>query len=63
MAGETIEAIRSALARLYTHAEALEWLQSAHPGLAGRRPLDLMAEGKPDDVLAVLRSIEEDAHP
>lgn len=63
MAGETIDAaIRSALGRLYTHAEALEWLQSPHPHLAGRRPLDLMVEGKGDDVLAVLRRIEEDAY-
>ena len=60
---ETIDAvIRAALAGLYTQAEAVKWLQSAHPRLAGRRPIDLMAEGKADDVLALLRRSKEDTY-
>lgn len=59
MAGETIEAIQGILDHRYTADEALLWLRSGHPQLGDRRPIDMLVDGREDDVLAVLRSLDE----
>lgn len=50
------------LAELYPPDEARLWLFSRHEQLEGRRPADLIAEGRVDDVLAVIDQLRDGAY-
>ena len=47
------------LAELYTPEEARIWLYSKHRLLGGERAIDLIHDGRTDQVLAVIESLDE----
>lgn len=47
------------LAELYDPRETRVWLYSKHPLLDGKRAIDLIHEGRADEVLAVIASLDE----
>jgi uncharacterized protein (DUF2384 family) len=47
------------LAELYSPDETRVWLYSKHRLLDGKRPIDLVHEGRADEVLAVVESLDE----
>jgi hypothetical protein len=47
------------LAELYTPQETRLWLYSKHRLLGGTRAIDLINDGKTDEVLAVIESLSE----
>ncbi|MBV8927421.1 MAG: DUF2384 domain-containing protein [Bradyrhizobium sp.] len=50
------------LSEYYTAEETRLWLHTPHPMLEGRRAIDLLNEGKMEDVLAVIESIDAGAY-
>lgn len=46
------------LAEFYEPDEARLWLQSPHPQLSGRRPYDLIMEGRTPNVLEVIERLD-----
>jgi len=50
------------LADLYPPDEARLWLFSRHEQLAGQRPADLIADGRVDEVLAVIDQLRDGAY-
>jgi uncharacterized protein (DUF2384 family) len=50
------------LADLYTPDEARLWLFSRHTLLDGRRPADVIAEGRTEDVLALIDQLRDGAY-
>jgi transcriptional regulator with XRE-family HTH domain len=49
------------LSEFYTSEETRLWLHTPHPMLGGKRAIDLLNEGKMEDVLAVIESIDAGA--
>jgi transcriptional regulator with XRE-family HTH domain len=47
------------LAEFYSPDETRVWLYSKHRLLDGERPIDLVHEGRADEVLAVIQSLDE----
>lgn len=54
----TLEWLVSQLAAYYTSDEAKLWLFSPHPLLDGRRPADLIAERRTDEVLQLIDQLD-----
>ncbi|WP_371422167.1 hypothetical protein [Tardiphaga sp.] len=50
------------LAELYTPEETRIWLYSKHRLLEGARPIDLMHDGRADEVLTIIESLAEGAY-
>lgn len=50
------------LAAFYEPDEARLWLFSPHPDLGGRRPADLIAQDRTDQVLAVIDRLQSGAY-
>jgi len=50
------------LSEYYTAEETRIWLFSRHPQLDGKRAIDLINEGKSEDVLAVLDRLDAEAY-
>lgn len=50
------------LADFYPPDEARLWLFSRHTQLAGRRPADLIAEGRTEEVLAIIDQLRDGAY-
>ena len=50
------------LAEFYSPTETRLWLYSKHRLLDGARAIDLIHDGKADEVLAVLESLDEGAY-
>ena len=50
------------LADLYSPDEARLWLFSRHTLLGGRRPADLIAEGRTEEVLALIDQLRDGAY-
>jgi transcriptional regulator with XRE-family HTH domain len=47
------------LAEFYAPEETRVWLYSMHRLLAGRRPIDLIHDGRAEEVLAVIESLDQ----
>ena len=54
--------IADQLASVYAPDEARLWLFSPHAELAGRRPADLIAEGRTDEVLEIIDRLQSAAY-
>ena len=52
----------SELSELYRPDEAKLWLFSPHKMLDGRRPADLIAQGKAEDVLRIIEQLKDGAY-
>jgi transcriptional regulator with XRE-family HTH domain len=50
------------LADFYTPEETRLWLHTAHPMLKGARAIELIHEGRTEEVLAVIESIDTGAY-
>jgi transcriptional regulator with XRE-family HTH domain len=50
------------LAEFYSPEEARIWLYAKHRLLQGRRAIDLLHDGKADEVLAVIESLDDGAY-
>lgn len=50
------------LAEFYSPDEARIWLYSRHPLLNGERAIDLVHEGRTDEVLRVIESLDESTY-
>ena len=50
------------LAELFSTDEIRVWLYARHRLLDGNRPIDLIHDGKTDEVLAVIESLEEGSY-
>jgi transcriptional regulator with XRE-family HTH domain len=50
------------LAEFYDPAETRLWLYAKHPLLDGERPMDLIHDGRSDEVLSVIVSLDEGAY-
>lgn len=57
-----LEWLVSQLATYYTSDEAKLWLFSRHAGLGGRRPADLIAERRADEVLQLIDQLDSAAY-
>lgn len=57
-----LEWLVSRLATYYSSEEAKLWLFSPHPQLDGRRPADLIAERRTDDVLELIDQLDSAAY-
>jgi uncharacterized protein (DUF2384 family) len=53
---DLLEVVWSNLLRLYEPDAALPWLFGLNPHLGDRRPIDLIREGRGDEVLAAIRA-------
>lgn len=58
----TLEWLVDQLSDLYQPDEARLWLFSPHTLLEGRRPADLIAEGREEEVLAVIDQLRDGAY-
>lgn len=58
----TLEWLVSQLATYYSSDEAKLWLFSPHPQLDGRRPADLIAERRTDEVLGLIDQLDSAAY-
>lgn len=54
--------IEALLDEFYTQDEAQLWLSLPHPQLEGRVPNDVIADGRADEVLAILRRLNDGAY-
>ena len=59
---ETLREIEALLSTLYTEAEALEWWISPHPQFEGKRAVDVVDDGRADELLASLKRVTEGAY-
>ena len=59
---DLLELAMSWLRRLYGPAAAQDWLFGFNPLLRGRRPIDVIREGKADALLAALRQEAADSY-
>jgi uncharacterized protein (DUF2384 family) len=50
------------LAEFYSPDETRLWLYAKHPLLGGKRPIDLIHDGKADEVLGVIESLDEGSY-
>jgi hypothetical protein len=50
------------LAEFYSPDETRIWLYSKHPLLNGERAIDLIHEGRADEVLRVIEGLDESAY-
>lgn len=50
------------LAELYDPGETRVWLYSKHRLLGGERPIDLIHEGRADEVLTIIESLNEGSY-
>lgn len=50
------------LAEFYTPEETRMWLYARHRLLEGQRPIDLIHDGKADEVLGVIESLSESTY-
>ena len=50
------------LGAFYTADEIRLWLSAIHPMLDGRRAIDLVDEGRTDEVLAVIEGLQTGAY-
>lgn len=46
----------------YAPEEARAWLHTPHPQLGGERPVDLVQEGRTEEVTAILDRLDADAY-
>lgn len=58
----TLEWLVGQLATYYSSDEAKLWLFSPHPQLDGRRPADLIAEKRTDEVLQLIDQLDSAAY-
>jgi transcriptional regulator with XRE-family HTH domain len=58
----TLEWLADQLSQLYAPDEARLWLFSPNASLGGRRPADLIAEGRSDDVLRLIDQLQSGAY-
>lgn len=58
----SLEWLASELAEFYSPEDARVWLFSKHRLLDGRAPVDLIQEGRIDDVLAVIEQLKTGAY-
>ena len=57
-----LEWLADQLGQVYEPDEARLWLFSPHRDLAGRRPVDLIASGKIEDVLTIIDRLQSAAY-
>lgn len=50
------------LSDFYTPEETRLWLHASHPLLAQKRAIDLITEGHPEEVLAIIEQLESGAY-
>jgi transcriptional regulator with XRE-family HTH domain len=50
------------LAEFYSPDETRIWLYAKHPLLGGRRAIDLIHDGRTDEVLSVIESLDESTY-
>ena len=50
------------LSEYYSHEEVRAWLYAMHPQLDGQRAIDLIHDGRTEEVLAILDRLEADAY-
>jgi transcriptional regulator with XRE-family HTH domain len=53
---DLLELVMSALGRLYERDVADQWLFGSNPQLRDRRPIDLVREGRTEELLAAIRA-------
>ena len=50
------------LGEYYTQEEVRAWLYSRHPQLEGQRAIDLVFDGRTEEVIAILDRLDDDAY-
>jgi len=56
-----LEYLTERLAEFFEPEDARLWLFAPHPQLNGERPVDLIAEGRQKDVLAIIARLQDSA--
>lgn len=56
-----LEYLTERLAEFFEPEDARLWLFAPHPQLNGERPVDLIAEGRQKDVLAIITRLQDSA--
>jgi transcriptional regulator with XRE-family HTH domain len=59
---DLLELVMSALLRLYEPAAAGDWLFGLNPLLRNRRPIDVIRQGKTEELLAAIRQENADSY-
>lgn len=58
----TLDYVAEQLSEFFEPADVKMWLFAPHPELSGSRPADLLAQGKLDEVLAVIERLRDSAY-
>jgi uncharacterized protein (DUF2384 family) len=59
---DLLELVMSALLRLYEPETAEKWLFGLNPLLRHRRPIDVIRQGRPEELLAAIRQEQADSY-
>src|SRR4026209_594694 len=59
---DLLELVMSALLRLYEPETAEKWLFGFNPRLRHRRPIDVIRQGRPEELLAAIRQEQADSY-
>ena len=54
--------VTTRLGEYYSDDEVRAWLHARHPQLDGRRAIDLIRDGRTEEVIAILDRLDADAH-
>ena len=58
---DLLELVWSSLLRLYDRSAALAWLEGINPHLGDRRPIDLIRQGRTEELMRAIRAERADA--
>lgn len=58
---DLLELVWSNLLRLYDRPAALAWLEGVNPHLGDRRPIDLIRQGRAEELMRAIRAERADA--
>jgi transcriptional regulator with XRE-family HTH domain len=59
---DLLELVMSSLLRLYEPETAEKWLFGLNPLLRHRRPIDVIRQGRPEELLAAIRQEQADSY-